>query len=276
MFRTLHLIVLVLLSLSVQSQVEYTGTVVDELSGLPLPYANVGIQNTQSGTVSDEKGRFILQHTSNSDSLVISYIGYQPLAVALQTVEQNPTLYLSPQEQQLTDVTITSKSYAKEVLLGVRNVRGRGTSIAIGNPQLGTEIAAHIKVSRETLIDSVHFVLNHAKGDSLLMRLNIYDMSTGSVGKRILTSDVIIQERQRKGIFSFDLTPYSLIAQNDVLVAVEWLRDFSGRTSADITFDTKKTRKGSGTYVRFAKTDTFRKMSHQRKKTVCIYLHGRQ
>ncbi|WP_370479777.1 TonB-dependent receptor [Tamlana flava] len=64
------------------AQTSIKGKIVDE-SGVPLPGANVFVQNTQIGTVTDFDGEFSLDVPSDDVILVISYIGYQVKEVAL-------------------------------------------------------------------------------------------------------------------------------------------------------------------------------------------------
>jgi len=61
------------------------GTVYDFKSRTPLPYANVLVQNTTTGTITDEDGNFELKYQSNADKkLRISYVGYEA-----QTIESS-------------------------------------------------------------------------------------------------------------------------------------------------------------------------------------------
>lgn len=56
------------------------GTVLDALSGKPLPGATLGIEGTQTGTVADGQGQFSLS-LSEGQILVIRALGYEPQKV---------------------------------------------------------------------------------------------------------------------------------------------------------------------------------------------------
>jgi hypothetical protein len=68
--------------LSLNAQVNVTGTVYDKESGRPLPYAFVIIQRTQNGVFCDQRGKFSMQ-VQPTDSLLFSLTGYQFTKVLL-------------------------------------------------------------------------------------------------------------------------------------------------------------------------------------------------
>ncbi|MEX0274262.1 MAG: carboxypeptidase-like regulatory domain-containing protein, partial [Flavobacteriaceae bacterium] len=63
------------------SQGTITGTVVDGETGDPLPGASVMERGTSNGVSTDFDGRFSIDVSSSSGTLVISYIGFQGQSV---------------------------------------------------------------------------------------------------------------------------------------------------------------------------------------------------
>ena len=60
------------------------GTVMNSKSGEPLPGANIIIQGTNTGTVSDENGRFHISNAEKENSqIMVSYIGFRTVQVNL-------------------------------------------------------------------------------------------------------------------------------------------------------------------------------------------------
>jgi len=55
-----------------------SGTITDEVSGEPLPFATLGLKNSGRGTVSNENGEFriTIPSESDSDTLTIHYLGF--------------------------------------------------------------------------------------------------------------------------------------------------------------------------------------------------------
>jgi hypothetical protein len=65
------------------SQTTISGTVIDEL-GDPLIGVNIVLQSDNTvGVISDFNGEYSLEVPNTNDSLVFSYIGYEPQTVAI-------------------------------------------------------------------------------------------------------------------------------------------------------------------------------------------------
>jgi TonB-dependent SusC/RagA subfamily outer membrane receptor len=87
MKKHLSLIVVILLSISsVLAQRSISGTVTDT-EGEPLIGANIVVEGTTVGTITDFEGNFTLDVPGDSDVLVISYLGYvsQKFEIGTQT-----------------------------------------------------------------------------------------------------------------------------------------------------------------------------------------------
>ncbi|MGB3585548.1 MAG: carboxypeptidase-like regulatory domain-containing protein, partial [Tunicatimonas sp.] len=106
---------LLLLSLShVQAQpaqsksIRIVSGVVTDVSGNILPYATVGVEDTNQGTNTDSEGRFSLGLPNGNYTLTISYVGYQGKKVNIN-VGDSPVevaIGLQANAAQLADVTI--------------------------------------------------------------------------------------------------------------------------------------------------------------------------
>lgn len=253
-----------------------SGEIVDKESKKSIGYVNIGIKNTNIGTVSDNKGVFKLNIQSNEDSVIFSSIGYETLIVSADDIIKNEQIELSSIDYKLEGIEIVSSNFDEKIVLGERNENKRGKSFGFGNAQLGTELGALISIKKETLIKSVHFVLNHAKGDSLLMRINIYDYKNGTIGEKVVKKNIYIKAIQRKGTYSIDLSEYEIILKKDVLLSAEWLKDFDETGNRFITFDTKKSKSHKGIYIRSSSNSEFKKLSKKANFKPCIYFIGKQ
>lgn len=77
MSRFLILALLVLAASSIQAQIRLSGKVFDAATGEALPFVNVYLKNTNTGTTTDENGSYNLRLTKLPDSLTVSFVGYQ-------------------------------------------------------------------------------------------------------------------------------------------------------------------------------------------------------
>ncbi|GAB3985407.1 hypothetical protein GCM10028807_00590 [Spirosoma daeguense] len=93
-----------------QTTAVLTGNVIDATSGKPMPFANVYINGSTRGAVTDEKGAFTLVGIPlGTVEIVASFIGYQADKRTLRfdnTTPQKANFSLKPSEQTLDAVTV--------------------------------------------------------------------------------------------------------------------------------------------------------------------------
>ncbi|HKI46760.1 MAG TPA: carboxypeptidase-like regulatory domain-containing protein, partial [Balneolales bacterium] len=83
------------------------GTVRDASTSTPLPGVNVRVPNTEIGTATDEDGHYSLSIPATADSLEFTYIGYNPLFVAIGN-RTTVNVTLKPQVEQFESVVVTA------------------------------------------------------------------------------------------------------------------------------------------------------------------------
>lgn len=96
------------------SQQVLQATVVDKDSGLPVPFASVGIAGTSKGTSTNLNGQFSLT-VNRGDSVKISCVGYQSLTLYPNQI--SPIIELTPAITQLSEVIISSKPINPRVIV---------------------------------------------------------------------------------------------------------------------------------------------------------------
>ena len=90
-----------------------SGTVTDESTGEPVPYASVQIKGTMIGMTTDELGQFSLQAPGNG-TLVISFLGYKTAEVAINN-RSVVDVVLSPDAEALEDAIVVGYGTAKKI-----------------------------------------------------------------------------------------------------------------------------------------------------------------
>lgn len=92
-----------------QDPVVITGIVRDYESRQVLPYCNISVPQEKSGTTSDVHGKFKLTiNNSETQILVISYVGYVTDTVAISPEKTQYTFHLKPDAQALQEVVVVS------------------------------------------------------------------------------------------------------------------------------------------------------------------------
>jgi len=82
MKRLLLSFVAVIMSMAVMGQGELRGTVIDEDSEAGLPGANIVEAGTTNGTITNAEGGFVLNTSSQTGEIVISFMGYESQTIA--------------------------------------------------------------------------------------------------------------------------------------------------------------------------------------------------
>jgi hypothetical protein len=93
---------------SIQSKIyNVSGVVRDGSTNEPLVYANILIEGTQQGTITDAHGRFTLALSQGRYSLRCSYVGYQTKLVSMMVpLDNQVTIPLFAMDVLLQDVTV--------------------------------------------------------------------------------------------------------------------------------------------------------------------------
>lgn len=123
-----------------------TGRVFDAETYEPIPAANIVILNKQSGTISDEKGNFMLEFTDESAELSFSMLGYEKvirevkdgdnIEVRLKRGSNDQVIYYK--EEVLADPELQKYEISGKVVLAESGEPIPGVSIVISNTNSGT------------------------------------------------------------------------------------------------------------------------------------------
>ena len=98
-------ILILLLPFSILAQSTLGGTVLDKLSGQPIPGVNVNIEGNKSGVSTDFDGKYQLSNVKKGDKIVFSYIGYANVT-AIFTDQKTLNVSLVEDANQLNEVVV--------------------------------------------------------------------------------------------------------------------------------------------------------------------------
>ena len=94
------------------------GIVKDSLSGKPIPYVNIWVENENIGTTTEENGEFNISVSQKRKNLIVSVIGYQKKIIK---ISQSKNIFLSPSDFQIQEVIISNRKNTKEIEIGKTN-----------------------------------------------------------------------------------------------------------------------------------------------------------
>jgi hypothetical protein len=204
------------------------GKVTDYETGQPLSYVNVGIPGKNRGTVTDTIGTFelTLPNETESDSLVLSLIGYESVKIPIQQMNRQEFFQfrLKQHTYQMQEVMVSSKRYKFEKL--GNQVQSKRKKVGIGRDQLGAELGTLIQLgSKPAYLEKASFYIAKNDYGKIRLRLNVYSFKDGSPGESLLNKPVYIETDIKVGLWTVDLAEHNIALQGDFLVSLEYIQD---------------------------------------------------
>jgi hypothetical protein len=112
--------------LNVFAQSDSRVFVFDKMTRSPIEGAVVTLKPANINTITDIFGKFIINDGINS--IKISSIGYQDIIVSIFNLKQNDTIYLTPSQVRLSDVTVHSKEGQEYKTISNLDIKLRGVN----------------------------------------------------------------------------------------------------------------------------------------------------
>ena len=203
------------------------GTVVDAGSGDPLGYVNVGVPGKNVGTVTSEGGSFELSipDTLAGESLKVSMIGYEPEVGSIQSLagtDSRVKLKVKPVTVEKVEI---DASKLKVKVLG-NKTESKSMIAGFSTNELGNEVGNVIKIKKSpTYLKDFNVFIAQNEYDTVRFRLNFYEVKDGMPGKSLLQESIIVETTLKQGKLTVDLERYSIIVEDDFIVALEWIED---------------------------------------------------
>ncbi|MEO8087486.1 MAG: DUF5686 family protein [Bacteroidota bacterium] len=110
--RVKKILVLILIFVFASSLVsaqalKLNGRIIDEETGEAIPFSNVLLKSTSTGTMADSIGHFQLTITGRRDSIIVTALGYTADTISVSPLtDQSLTIPLLPNAFHLTEVTV--------------------------------------------------------------------------------------------------------------------------------------------------------------------------
>ena len=105
--------VFLLLTNLISAQIK--GIVKDSITGKPISFVNIWIENENIASTTEEDGTFVINTTSNSQKLFFSALGFEKKSVKLADALQ---VSLKPISYELQEINILKKKETKQIEIG--------------------------------------------------------------------------------------------------------------------------------------------------------------
>ncbi len=200
------------------------GTIVDQVSGQPIPYVNIGIIGQNVGTISDANGQYQFSPSQDQldDTMTIQHVSYETKSMPVSAFIDEDKVYLKEKISTLEEVRIYSKKL-KRKKFGIRShnpLLHGGLGLEKGSIR---EIAQEIKITKPTrLLDLNIFIRIYTDSLPYKYRIKFYSSTDDAPGEMIGHANILVEGLKDKWN-DINLEPYDIIMNDDFFVSIEFL-----------------------------------------------------
>jgi hypothetical protein len=195
------------------------GVVIDSLSGEPIPYVNIWVENEAIGTTSEANGTFEIQ-TAAGKNLVFSVLGYQRKYLA---AKENMTVLLSETTMNLKEVVLVNKKATKFVEIGktpntIKQAFDNG-------PKMNAKFFPYQSSYAKTKFIQKITVYTDSKIEDALVKIHLYEVDeNGFPGNELLPKELLVTIKKGVLKHSIDVSEHNLsMPKNGVFASFERL-----------------------------------------------------
>lgn len=232
------LYILLLASFSISAQVK--GVVKDSISGQPIPYVNIAVENENIGATTEENGSFII-NTKPNKNLIFSALGFKKITVK---AANNMEVKLQTEELQLDEVVISKKLETKEIEIGKTK---NATYQAFENgPKLDTKFFPYLPSYSKTKYIKKVSLFTDSKIETATVKVHFYAVdANGFPGEELLEKDFIVTVKSGTKKFLINVADFNLrMPKTGIFVGFEKLlieKNKVEKTTFDANTNTTKT-----------------------------------
>ena len=190
---------LLFLSFSMSVSAQIKGVVKDSLTGKPISYANIWVENENIGVSSEENGTFSIS-TTKTKNLVFSALGYEKKVVKSAVAN---VVNLNPKSLQLEEVVVTNKLQTKIIEIG--KSKSPIYQAFDNGPRIDVKFFPYYPKYKKTRNIRQVTVETDSKIDDATIKIHFYSVNeNGFPGEELLTKDFVttVKKGVKKNIFS--------------------------------------------------------------------------
>ena len=182
------------------------GIVKDSLSGKPIPYVNIWVENENIGTTTEENGEFNISVSQKRKNLIVSVIGYQKKIIK---ISQSKNIFLSPSDFQIQEVIISNRKNTKEIEIGKTN--SLISQAFESGPKIDLKYFPYFPSYKKTKYIKKIVINTDNRLEEALIRMHLYSVGKDSLPeKELLTKDLIISVKSGTRNNKINLTSFDL------------------------------------------------------------------
>jgi len=202
------------------------GVVKDSLSGDPIPYVNIWVENETIGTTSEANGSFFLE-ASKQKNIVFSVLGYEKKTIKGLEIT---TVNLKPMAYKLNEIIVLNKKQSKKIEIG--NIKNAIFQSFDNGPKVEAKFFPYQSTYSKTKFIKEVTIFTDSRIDSVTIKIHFYSVDeNGAPGKELLNKDFVVT--LNKGVLrhKFDVSHFDMVfPEKGIFVAYEKLLIESNKT----------------------------------------------
>lgn len=223
-YQLMKIILFLFFTFSLNAQIR--GVVKDSISGEPIPFVNIWVENETIGTTSEIDGSFFLE-ASKEKNIVISVLGYERKTLKGKEIA---IVYLKPMAYDLREVVILNKKQSKKIEIG--DIKNAIFQSFDNGPKIEAKFFPYQSSYSKTKFIKEVTIFTDSRIDSATIKIHFYSVDeNGYPGEELLTKDYIVT--LNKGVIKhrFNISQFDLVfPEKGMFVAYEKLLIESNKT----------------------------------------------
>ncbi|MEK8179012.1 carboxypeptidase-like regulatory domain-containing protein [Flavobacterium buctense] len=239
------MVVLFLKTLGVSAQIK--GVVKDSLSGQPISYVNIWVENENIATTTEEDGTFSL-NVSGNKNLIFSALGYEKKT---SKAAQSAEVFLNAKAFDLEEVVISNSIETKRIVIGqTENTIAQAFD---NGPRIDVKYFPYNPAYNKTRYLKKVTLSTDSRIEDATIRIRFYSVdANGFPGEEMLKKDLIVTVKNGTKSNKIDLSDYNLVMpKNGLFVGFEKLMIEKNKKERTVTDQNTQTTQILKTYYPF-------------------------
>ena len=210
--------IFLLFSCFVSAQIK--GVVKDSLTGKPVPYVNIWVENENIGSTTEENGTFFINTTAKGKRLIFSTLGYEKKIIkASEASEVN----LKLTTYSLNEVVISKSIGTKSIEIG--KTKNEIYQAFDNGPKIDTKFFPYFPSYKKTKYLKKVTIYTDSRIENAIIKIHFYNVDpNGYPGEELLDKDFVVTVKKGTRINRFDVTAFNLkFPKNGIFVGFEKL-----------------------------------------------------
>lgn len=198
------LMVLFLVSMSISAQIK--GVVKDSITGKPISYVSIWVENENNGTTSEENGMFVINTSEKSKNLIFSALGYEKKKIK---VSNGMDVNLKETSFQLDEIIISKRKANREIEIG--NTDNQTLEASDNGLRIDAKFFPYVSSYKKTKFIKQVTLFTDSRIENATIKIHFYSVdSIGFPGKELLDKNFIVSVSKGVKKAAFNVTKFNL------------------------------------------------------------------